>query len=107
MNEHETIPAWHRPTRIRFGPYVASVHTAEGQLEEHELGQIEWGGHDPKIHLKPGMSWVQERSTLIHEALHLADDAAALGLGEEGVQRLEFALMELLDKNPSLFYPLT
>jgi hypothetical protein len=93
------------PSCIRFGPYTAEVLDGM-KLNDNELGRIEWEVSGPWISLTAGLTPRIARMVLIHEALHLADDAANLGLGEKGVSKLEFAICELLDKNPDLFSPL-
>lgn len=91
------------PATLRVGPFVyavvrAAVVRADDDTRLH--GQINF--QTLVIRVSAGLAPMQERETLLHEAIHAIDHAARIGLTEKQVSRLSMGLLAALLDNPAL-----
>lgn len=76
-------------------------YVTDAPLEKDEMGLCDL--ENQSLHVKDGLPAEQERSTLLHEAIHAISDSLGLNLSEKQVQGLETGLFDMNSRNPRLF----
>lgn len=90
-----TPPNWSLPTQlVLFGQEWTIVLAQTLAAVKNEYGYTDFWAKE--ISINAGLSPEQQWATLIHEVLHVIDDALSLNFSEETVRRLDAGLWEFL-----------
>ena len=90
-----------RPTKLRIlGKDYSVKYIAEYPVNEDTQGHCDY--LTLKITVRNDLAPAEERSTLLHEALHCVSHAMGLHLEENAIERLESGVYALLADNPAL-----
>ena len=90
-----------RPAKIRIIGKVYSVtYTNAEPVHDDAQGHCDY--LKLKISVREGLAPTEERSTVLHEALHCVSHAMGLHFSESKIERLETGLLALLVDNPQL-----
>jgi hypothetical protein len=95
-----------RPPKIRvLGKDYSVKYTNDAPVDDEAQGHCDY--LKLKISVRDGLPAEEERSTLLHEALHCISHAMGLHFSESKIERLETGLFALLTDNPALVAYLT
>jgi hypothetical protein len=95
-----------RPNKIRvLGKDYSVKFTAGEPVHDDAQGHCDY--LKLRISIREGLAPAEERSTLLHEALHCVSHAMGLHLSESRIERLETGILALLKDNPQLVAYLT
>lgn len=90
-----------RPKTLRILGKVYEVkYTMASPVDDEAQGHCDYMKH--RIAIREGLAPSEERSTVLHEALHCVSHAMGLHLPESHVERLENGLYALFADNPEL-----
>lgn len=90
-----------RPTKVRIlGKDYAVIYTNAEPVHDDAQGHCDY--LKLKISVREGLAPTEERSTLIHEALHCISHAMGLHFSESKIERLETGLFAMILDNPEL-----
>jgi hypothetical protein len=89
-----------RPTKLRIlGKTYSVKYTTEYPVNDDTEGHCDY--LTLKITIRKDLAPAEERSTLLHEALHCVSHAMGLHLEENAIERLESGVFALLVDNPA------
>jgi hypothetical protein len=95
-----------KPNKIRIlGKTYSVAYTSGKPLAQDDLGHCDYG--QQRIAVRSGLAHDEERSTLLHEAIHAVAYGMNTRLSEQKVGVLESGLYALLVDNPDLVAYLT
>ena len=88
-----------RPTKLRIlGKDYSVTYSTDYPVNEDTQGHCDYSSL--KITVRNDLAPAEERSTLLHEALHCVSHAMGLHLEENAIERLESGVFALLVDNP-------
>ena len=88
-----------RPAKIRIlGKVYTLKYTNEAPVDDDAQGHCDYLKH--KIAIRNGLAPNEERSTVLHEALHCISHAMGLHFSESVIERLENGIFSVLRDNP-------
>jgi hypothetical protein len=89
------------PDKVKIGSRCYSVEIDEDLIRTHNaIGYVRTD--DDIIKISPSQSPASQKNTLWHETLHVINDNLMLGLEEEGIRRLDYAITQVIVDNPML-----
>lgn len=88
-----------RPLKLRIiGKDYSVTYTYDAPVNDDTQGHCDYLAL--KIAVREGLAPSEERSTLLHEALHCVSHAMGLHFDESQIERLESGLYALIADNP-------
>lgn len=90
-----------RPTKIRIlGKDYTVKYTNDAPVDDDAQGHCDY--LKLRITVRDGLAQSEERSTVLHEALHCISHAMGLHFSESKIERLETGFYALIRDNPAL-----